>query len=385
MRKRTFVAVAAVLFALALLGCGGKSSQGTGGAIAGAAVQGTVAIPFKIGIMTGTVSQGEEDFRGAQQVIARYGTDHVKHVTYPDNFSSELETVISQLTGLAADPEVKVIVVGQAIPGSASAARKIRETRPDVLIGFVGPHEDPDVINPVCDIATQPDQITRGTTIIETARQMGARHFVHYSFPRHMSQLLLKQRKDIMEQECRKRGMEFHFVTAPDPTGEAGLPGAQQFILEDVPRQLQRLGQATAFYSTNDGMQEPLIRSILQHGGYFVEQDVPAPTAGYPAALGMSIPPDKAGDMNYINGEIKRLIAEKGKSGHFGSWTQPVDMVAIRAFTNLLVDAVERRADFRDSVTVKRYLEAEAGGQVLTRKYDRVGNQWLVVLEHVTY
>jgi len=375
-RILTLVALAAVV--AALTGCSGKSgtpaTQASGGGQA-----------FKIGIMTGTVSQGEEDFRAGEQVDRKYA-GRVKHVTYPDNFSTELETVIAQLTGLAADPEVKVIIVGQAIPGSVTAARKIRETRPDILIGFIGPHEDPDVVNEACDIAIQPDQAARGTTIIETAQKMGATNFVHYSFPRHMSQMLLAQRRDIMIQECAKRGMKFYFVTAPDPTGEGGLPAAQQFILEDIPRQLKRLGPATAFYNTNDGMQEPMIKAILQaKAGYFVEQDVPAPTQGFPAALGIRIPPEKAGDMAWINEENKRLIAEKGMSGHFGSWVQPVDMVAIRAFTDLLVDAVDKKADFRDSTTVKKYLEIEAGGPVLLRKYDPKGNQWLVVLDHVTY
>ena len=375
MRKLTILLLA--IAALATLGCSGNKSSSSSGAPASAA--------FKIGIMTGTVSQGEEDFRGGEQVERKY-PGRVKHVTYPDNFSSELETVVAQLTGLAADPEVKVIVVGQAIPGSVTAARKIREMRPDILIGFIGPHEDPDVVNEACDIAIQPDQAARGITIIETAQQMGAKTFVHYSFPRHMSQLLLAQRRDIMKQECDKRGMHFMFVTAPDPTGEGGLPAAQQFILEDIPRELKKLGPATAFYSTNDGMQEPMIKALLTaKAGYFVEQDVPAPTQGYPAALGIRIPPDKAGDMAYINAENKRLIAEKGMSGHFGSWSQPVDMVSIRAFTDLLVDAVDKKIDFRDSTTVLRYLEREAGGAVKLRKYDPKGNQWLVVLDHVTY
>src|SRR6187549_2417945 len=39
---------------------------------------------FKIGIMTGTVSQNEEEFRGAQAAARKYGAA-VKHVTYPDN------------------------------------------------------------------------------------------------------------------------------------------------------------------------------------------------------------------------------------------------------------------------------------------------------------
>src|SRR3954470_16685030 len=63
---------------------------------------------FKIGIMTSTVSQGEEDYRAGQQVAARY-PGRVKTVTFPDNFSTELETVISQLVGLSADPQVKVV------------------------------------------------------------------------------------------------------------------------------------------------------------------------------------------------------------------------------------------------------------------------------------
>lgn len=384
MTRSVVLSLLAAALAAGAFGCSGKS--GTASAPGEKAATSTAAPgEFKIGIMTGTVSQGEEDFRGAQQVMAKY-PGRVKAVTYPDNFSSELETVIAQLVGLASDPDVKVIICAQAVPGSVAAARKIREQRPDILIGFVGPHEDPDVVNDACDIATQADQIVRGTTIIETAQQMGAKHFIHYSFPRHMAQVLLAQRRDIMQKECAKRGMQFHFVTAPDPTGEQGLPGAQQFILEDVPRELQKYGPQTAFYSTNDGMQEPMIKAILTaKQGYFVEQDVPAPTAGYPAALGISIPPDKAGDMTWINGEIKRLIAAKGMSGHFGSWTQPIDMVSERAFANLLVDAVNKKADFHDSTTVLRYFEAEAGGPVKMRKYDQKGNQWLLVMDHITY
>jgi hypothetical protein len=385
MMKRIVPVLTAAAFAAIAAGCSGKSTQtaSTSGGTAGTTA--ARAAGFKIGIMTGTVSQGEEDFRGGEQVAAKY-PGRVKAVTYPDNFSSELETVIAQMVGLSADPDVKVIVVGQAVPGSVAAARKIREQRPDVLIGFVGPHEDPDVVNEACDIAIQPDQYARGVSIIDNAKKMGAKHFIHYSFPRHMAQLLLAKRRDIMKTECDKQGMEFHFVTAPDPTGEQGLPGAQQFILEDVPRELKKYGPQTAFYSTNDGMQEPLIKAILNaKQGYFVEQDNPAPTAGFPAALGLKIPPDKAGDMPWINGENKRMIAERGMSGHFGTWSQPVDMVCIRAFANLLVDATDKKCDFHDSTTVQKYLEAEAGGPVLLHKYDPKGNQWLVVLDHIVY
>lgn len=363
-----------------LIGCSAQGPKSTD-----ASKPATQVAGFKIGIMTGTVSQNEEEFRAGQQLAAKYG-DRLKHVTYPDNFMTEQETVIAQLVGLAADPQVKVIVVGQAIPGSVAAARKIREQRPDILIGFVEPHDDPAMVNEAADIAVQPDQLERGNTIIAEAAAMGAKKFVHYSFPRHMSQELLARRRDIMKEACKKAGMEFLFVTAPDPMAEGGLPATQQFVLEDVPREIKKYGPQTAFFSTNCGMQDPLIRSVLASGGYIPEQCCPSPTHGYPTALGIKVPPDKAGDIAYISSENERVITEHKMGGHFGTWIAPESMVGIRAVTNLLVDAVDQKADYKDPATVQKYLVAEAGSPVKVRKYDeKAGNQYLILLDHITY
>jgi len=63
--------------------------------------------PFHIGIVTGTVSQSEDDLRGAELMIKMYGDaangGMITHITYPDNFPSEQETTISQILGLADD------------------------------------------------------------------------------------------------------------------------------------------------------------------------------------------------------------------------------------------------------------------------------------------
>jgi uncharacterized protein DUF3798 len=363
-----------------LIGCSAQSPRSNDASKPAEKVAG-----FKIGIMTGTVSQNEEEFRAGQQIAAKYG-NRVKHVTYPDNFMTEQETVIAQLVGLAADPDVKVIVVGQAIPGSVAAARKIREQRPDILIGFVEPHEDPAMVNEAADIAVQPDQLERGRTIIAEAAAMGAKKFVHYSFPRHMSQELLARRRDIMKEACKEKGLEFLFVTAPDPMAEGGLPATQQFVLEDVPREIKKYGPETCFFSTNCGMQDPLIRSVLSSGGYVAEQCCPSPTHGYPTALGITVPPDKAGDIAYISSENRRVIAEHHMTGHFGTWIAPESMVGMRAVVNLLVDAVDKKADFKDEATVQKYLAAEAGSDVKLRKYDeKAGNQYLMLLDHIVY
>jgi hypothetical protein len=340
---------------------------------------------FKIGIMTGTVSQNEEEFRGGQAVARKYGAA-VKHVTYPDNFMTEQETVVAQLVGLASDPAVKVIIAGQAIPGSIAAARKIREQRPDILIGFVEPHEDPAIVNQIVDLAIQPDQIARGRTIIEKAKKMGATTFIHYSFPRHMSQELLSRRRDVMKQTAKENGIDFEFVTAPDPMSEGGLAATQQFVLEDVPREIKKYGPQTAFFSTNCGMQDPLIKSVLQYGGYVPEQCCPSPTHGYPTALGISIPPDKAGNIEYINSENRRVIAEHKMTGHFGTWPVPESMLAIRAEVDLLVDAINSKVDYKDPEVVKRYLVERAGVPVTLARYDtQKGNQYLMLVDGIIY
>ena len=94
--------------------------------------------PFHIGIMTGTLSQSEDSLRGAELMVQKYGdAGHggmVAHVTYPDSFMAEMETTIGQIVGLADDPKMKVIVVNEAIPGTAEVFRRVREKRPDILL-----------------------------------------------------------------------------------------------------------------------------------------------------------------------------------------------------------------------------------------------------------
>jgi len=386
-RATLFIAGAAFI-AFLLAGCGGKQQAASSSAQVAAKAPADPSAPhaFKIGIMTGTVSQGEDEFRAGQMVTAKYG-DRVKHVTYPDNFMQEQETVIAQLVGLASDPEVKVIVVGQSIPGSVAAVRKIREERPDILIGMVEPHEDPDIVNATADISIQPDQIARGRTIVEVAKKMGVTDLVHYSFPRHMSMELLAQRREMMKKACAENGIKFHFVTAPDPMGEGGLNATQQFVLEDVPRELKTYGGKTAFFSTNCGMMDPMIKAVVTNGGYIPEQCCPSPTHGYPTALGIAIPPDKAGDMEYISSENRRVIAEHHMTGHFATWPVPEVMLSIRAITDLLVDSVDGKANYKDPAAVKKYMESLSAGHSITlTKYDeKKGNSYLFLVSDIYY
>jgi hypothetical protein len=318
------------------------------GLMAGTAL---AAAPFHIGVVTGTVSQSEDDLRGAEALIKAYGDvakgGMIKHITYPDNFMSEMETTISQIVGLADDPKMKVIVVNQAIPGTTEAFRRVKEKRPDILLFAGEPHEDPNVIGSVANIAVNADNVARGYLIIAAAKKMGADTFVHISFPRHMSYELLSRRRAIMEQACKDLGLKFAFETAPDPTSDVGVAGAQQFILEKVPAWLAKYGKKTAFFCTNDAQTEPLLKQVAKLGGFFVEADLPSPLMGYPGALGIDLSKEQ-GNWPAILKKVEAAVVAAGGKARMGTWAYSYGYTTTAGLGEYGKRIVEKKAKLGD-------------------------------------
>lgn len=321
------------------------------------------ASDFHIGIVTGTVSQGEDVIRGAESLIARYGAAQkggmIQHVTYPDNFSSEMETVISQIAGLADDPMMKAIVVVEAVPGTAEAFRRVKQKRPDILCLAGEPQEDPAVISAVADLSINSDTLSMGYIMPMAAKKLGADTYVHISFPRHMSYELLGRRRMIMEQVCKDIGLKFVFETAPDPTSEVGVPGAQQFILEKVPMWLEKYGRKTAFFSTNNAHVEPLLRQIAAYGGMYVQTD--SPLQGYAGAFGVDLSKEK-GDWKAILAKIEKVVIAKGASGRLVTWPYPSGYCIAAGLGEFAKNLVERKAKLGNSADVMKALASFSPG-----------------------
>ena len=284
---------------------------------------------FKIGIITGTASQGDEEITQANKMKEKYG-DMIVTSTYPDNFDKETETVISNAVAMASDPDVKAIVWCQAIPGTSAAIDKVRETRPDMIFIAGTPGEDPGVIDPKADIVLQVDEPGCGITIPPQAAKQGAKTMIHYSFPRHMSYALIVARHENLKKYCAENGIELVDVTAPDPTGDSGITGAQQFILEDVPRQIEKYGKDTVFFTTNCGMQEPLIRKVFEEGAIYTLQCCPSPFHAFPAALNIDMSGHEA-DVSYMMEQLQAKTNEAGMQGRVSTWGVPCNMLFISA------------------------------------------------------
>lgn len=337
--KKSLVLVLVALTACAVVLTGCQKKEGATGAA------------FHIGVVTGSVSQSEDDLRGAEKLIELYGDvkngGMIKHLTYPDNFMDQMDVTISQIVSLADDPLMKAIIVNQAVPGTAEAFKRVREKRSDILLFAGEPHEDPPVIQEAADVAINSDFIARGYTIIWAAKEMGAKKFVHISFPRHMSYETLGLRRLIMEQACKDLGVEFIFETAPDPTTEVGVAGAQQYILEKVPQWVGKYGKETAFFCTNDAHTEPLLKQLLAYGGLFVEADLPSPLMGYPGALDLDLKAE-AGDFQKILTKVEDAVVAKGGAGRFGTWAYSYGFTVtagLGEYAKMIIEGTAQKGD----------------------------------------
>ena len=205
------------------------------------------------------------------------------------------------------------------------------------------PQEDPLVIGKVADLIMRNDFISAGYRVIWAAKQMGAKTFVHISFPRHMSVETLTRRRMVFEQACNDLGIKFVFETAPDPLSDVGVVGAQQFMLENVPKWVKKYGKETAFYATNDAHTEPLIRQIVEFGGLFVEASLPSPLLGYPGALGIDLKAEQ-GDFPAIMKKVEEAVVAKGGKGRLGTWSYSFPYSATVGLTQHAINVIEGKS-----------------------------------------
>ena len=321
---------------------------------------------YHIGVLSGTVSQSEDSLRGAEAILKKYGKasdgGKVIHLTYPDNFMQEMETTITQIASLADDPKMKAIIMTEAIPGTVEAFRRVREKRPDILLLANVPHEDPEMIADAADLVMDQDAISRGYLIVKAAKDMGAKNFIHISFPRHLSYELISRRRNIMKKTAEDLGMGFYDISAPDPVSDVGVAGAQQYILEQVPNWLKQYGKDTAFFCTNDAHTEPLLKRVAEEGGYFVEAELPSPTMGYPGALGIKFSDDEKGNWSKILAKVEKTVVNKGASGRMGTWAYSYNFAGAQALADHAVNVIEEKEELLDFDAIMKSLEDNTPG-----------------------
>ncbi len=299
---------------------------------------------YKIAIITGTTSQGEEEFRAAESLAAEY-PGKVLTDTYPDAFASEIETTKQKITAFAFDPDVKAIIVCQAVPGTAAAFQEIKEDmgRDDILLIAGVPQETAATISAVADVVLYSDEPQQGVQIIDTIKGWGVDVFVHVSFPRHMAMETIVARHSVMKEKAAEYGIEFVDASAPDPTAEGGAAASQQGIAELVPQIMEEYaGKKVAFFTTNCGMQEPLQVAVLgQENAYYPLPCCPSPYHAFPASMDVAISPEDWGNATVMLEKVAAKLQENNALDRFSTWPVGMNMAYVNAGYDYAVKYIE--------------------------------------------
>lgn len=344
------------------------------------------AEPYKIGIVTPTLTISEDEFRGAAEMVEKY-PDIVVHKTLPEDYQNK-EGCISVVTSLADDPQMKYILFNMGMEGILPAFQTIREKRPDIVT-IVTSNDDPELMNQYVDISLNTDWVRRGVTIPTKAYNMGAKTFIHYSFPTHMASESKVQRRDAMKATCEKLGMEFVEVITPDPQTGNGKAAMLQFLREDLPRQVEKYGTDLNIFGTNCPMYDVILDEAFKLGFIVAEQCCPTPTQAYPTVLNLEITKEDLGDYTKINNMITEKAAAAGMTGRLSGWAMPssvytpkfqVELAVYMHDNGLTLDDV-RSVEFLNKFS-QEHMPVAADFSVAGEGLD---NYFLFILEDVYY
>ena len=322
---------------------------------------------WRIGIMTGTLSQAKEEYLAAIRMQEYFGANRILRTTYPDNFSTETEITITNIQALA-DAGANAIVIVQAPPGSIAGIQAARELFGDDIFFFAGvTHERPSEISVHADIAMISDDLSMGRAIIEQAAAMGANTFAHISFSRHLERENIAARRALLMETAEEFGIEWVELIAPDPSIE-GVAQTQKFILENVPHWIAEHGSNTAFFSTSCDIQEPLITQIAAYGGLYPLQCCPSPFHTLPTAFNISMEGHE-GDVDFLIGQLSDAVTAVGGTGRFSTWPIPINMFIVEVGVLYSIEFLEGRTSGRhDRAALERIVNevaASYGGNVI--------------------
>ena len=376
MKKLLSVLLSAIMMVTFLTGCTQSGGEDTN------------KDEYHIAIVTPTLSTSEDEYRAGEEMAKKY-PEIVKHLTLPENFEEEIETCISTIVSAADDPLMKAVVVSSGQSGLIPAFQQIKEKNPDILTITAPIFDEPEMMSQYIDLNLDTNWLERGRTIVEKANKMGAKTFVHYSFPTHLSKPLISARKDKMKETCEKLGMKFVEVVTPDPQTGDSVEAMQQFLQEDIPRQIEKYGKDTNIFGSNCPMYDVIIKEALELKYIVAEQCCPTPTQAYPTVLGLEISEEDQSNFDKINDMISEKVDAAGMKGRLSGWPIPVTVYMPQFAVEVAKEVIENDFDYKDATKLNELTKEKFGVEVDYTKLEDKGktfdNYFVMLMESIFY
>ncbi len=284
---------------------------------------------YKIVVITKPLSEDRETFETAQQLQEEHG-DNLIALTYPHNYAAHPEQIVSTMTTLADDSDVRVIIIPEVVNGTSAGIKKLRETRSDILIITGMNSENASEIAPLSDLCLMEDKTATGISIVEQAVSMKAKTFVYITCQNDLANSDISSHEELLKETCSSMEISFIEAIAPDPSGEKGVLGTQTWINENVPLFVDEYGKNTAFYATNEAMSIPLIQQVAACGAILPQLCNTSPYHGYPEAFDIDLT-DHEADTPYLLQQISTAVASYNNEGRMAAWSVPQNIIVLKA------------------------------------------------------
>ena len=386
-KKLLSVLLCITMVAAMAMGCSGTSEK-KGDASKTNTEKGEDSDAYHVALVTPTLSTSEDEFRAGEEMASKF-PDIVTHLTLPENFETEIETCISTIVSAADDPLMKAVVVISGQSGLIPAFQQIKEKNPDIITISAPIYDEPDMMSQYIDLNIDTNWIKRGETIPTKASDMGAKTFVHYSFPTHLSKPLVSARKEMMEKTSKELGMEWVEVITPDPQTGDSVEAMQQFLREDIPRQIEKYGPDTNIFGSNCPMYDVILDEALKLKFTVAEQCCPTPTQAFPTVLGLEIGEEEATDFDKINGMITEKVDAAGMKGRISGWPIPVTIYMPEFGVYVAMEMIENDFDPLNIDNLTKLTEEKFGIGVEFEKLDDNGttydNYFVLIMESIFY
>jgi len=299
--------------------------------------------PGKIALITSPGDRSGEEYKSLMALINKYGVDKIVHRDWYEGYYIRREEGVSVLVEIAADPDVRALVITPNMDGTIDAIEKFRRIRDDVFVVVVNFWEFlPDVAAKV-DLAIGTNRFLMGESIVLHANKLGAKNFVHYSPLNRMWEPSVVARRDLIKETCERIGLGFFEVETPYAIYTDGINHAQQLIAEDLPKRVAELGRDTAFYSPSCVLQWTLVTGVFDTGAIFPQSCHPSPDHRFEFPLSASqiaLIDDTYGVDYRLHRRIsmrdniestRRAVEGRGVSGRISSWPVSEYMIWLNA------------------------------------------------------
>ena len=283
----------------------------------------------KIAIINHSLLKNYDEFLAAEMVVRKYGAEKVIHLDPNDRPSEGQELYYDFVNEVGLDPEVKAIIVYQAVPGVNKYFSKLKKQREDIFIVFVTFQDNLETVQESADLILGIDEVGMGPSMVYQAKNLGASTFVHYSSPREQSHHDLSTRQKLIKETCQT--LDIDFVEVTDTELDSSHYGLQtiEYLVNDVPIKVAQYGKDTAFFSTNCFLQSTLIEAVVKTGAIYLQPCHPDPYHGFIAALdlefhyiGINPYNQKIVPASNVVEIIREALKEREMLGRISTWPE---------------------------------------------------------------